>query len=114
MTEQISPESAQVDKAMAGELLLDGPVQPSGHMVQIGVAGHLRDIGIRDEIIKDVIAGTHTVTKEEYAATERWKAEHMRDQEWVKRYLAGDGDTNEKMTLANIILSGGIREGKAA
>lgn len=79
-------------------------------MVQIGVANHLREIGIRDEIIKDVIAGTHKVTRAEYEATERWKAERMRDQEWVKRYLAGDGEPKEKMMLASIILSGGVRE----
>jgi hypothetical protein len=105
----VAAEGTQIDKAMAGELLNDF-IQPSGHTVDIGVVSHLRDIGIRDEIIRDVVAGTHKVTKEEYAATERWKAEHMRDQEWVKRYLAGDGEPREKMTLANIILSGGVRE----
>jgi hypothetical protein len=102
-----------IDMAMAG-VLLDGPLQPSGHMMNISVAASLREVGIRDEIIKDVLAGTHKVSKEEYAATERWKAEKMRDHEWVKRYLAGDGEPRQKMTLANIILSGGIREEKAA
>ena len=110
---EMAAKATDTDRAMAG-VLLDGPLQPSSHMVQIGVAQALREIGIKDSIIKDVIAGTHKVTKEEYAATERWKAERMRDQEWVKRYLAGDGEPREKMTLANIILSGGIREEKAA
>jgi len=36
------------------------------------------------------------------------------DKEWVQRYLTKDGDAHEKMTLANLILSGGIREEKAA
>lgn len=111
MTDQpASPESAApIDKAMAGEFL-DGVIQPSGHLVQIGVASHLREIGIREEIIKDVVGGTHAVSKEEYAATERWKAERMRDPEWVKRYLAGEGEPKEKMMLADIILSGGVKE----
>ena len=102
-----------IDKAMAGAPL-DGVLQPSHHLTNIGIASSLCEIGIRDEIIKDVIAGTHKVTRAEYEATERWKAERMRDKEWVQRYLTKDGDAHEKMTLANLILSGGIREEKAA
>lgn len=101
------------DKAIAG-VPLDGPLQPSQHLTNMGVASTLKEIGIRPEIIKDVIAGTHKVTRAEYEATERWKADRMRDKEWVQRYMTNDGDAREKMTLANIILSGGIREEKAA
>jgi hypothetical protein len=109
---ELAAKATDTDKALAGRLQ-DGPVQSSSHMVQIGVANTLREIGIRDEIIKDVLTGEHKVTRAEYEMTERWKAERMRDKEWVQRYLTNDGDAHEKMTLANIILSGGIREEKA-
>src|SRR5437868_1738382 len=50
-------DQPQVDRAMAG-LLEDAPFQPSGHLQMIGTAEMLRDIGIRDEITRDVLAGT--------------------------------------------------------
>lgn len=102
-----------VDKALAG-VPLDGPLQPSKHLTNIGVANALREIGIQDQIIKDVIAGTHKVSRAEYDATQRWKDLQMRDKIFVERYLTNEGDAREKMTLANIILSGGVREEKAA
>lgn len=102
-----------VDKAMAG-IMHDGIFQPAGHMQMMSMASMLRDLGIRDEITKDVLADTHTVTRAEYDATQRWKAAAMRDQDFVKRYLAGDGEPKQKMTLANIILTGGVREEKTA
>jgi hypothetical protein len=103
-----------IDKAMAG-VPLDGPLQPSSHLTNIGVANTLREIGIRDEIIKDVIAGTHKVTRAEFEMTERWKRDHVADKDWCDRYMNGGALEKREMTLANIILSGGIRsEGAVA
>ncbi|MEH2570258.1 hypothetical protein [Bradyrhizobium sp. AZCC 2289] len=103
-----------IDAALAGLRLGDGMFQSSDHLTNIGVAESLRDIGIRDEIIRDVLAGTHQVTKAEYRATEIWKADRMADSEWTKKYLAGDREAKRQMTLADIIISGGIREESAA
>jgi hypothetical protein len=54
------------------------------------------------------------VTKAEYRATEIWKADRMADSEWTKKYMAGDREAKRQMSLANIILTGGIREENAA
>jgi hypothetical protein len=103
-----------IDAAMAGLRLGDGTFQPTDHMTNIGAAATFRDIGIRDEIIRDVLAGTHKVTKEEYRATEIWKRDRMGDPEFRQKYLAGEPEAYRKMTLANIILTGGIADEKAA
>jgi hypothetical protein len=78
-------------------------------------ASTLREIGIRDSIISDVIAGTHTVTKEEWDLTVQWKKDHVEDPEWSKALLSGNAKARRELTLATIILNGGIRgEGKRA
>jgi hypothetical protein len=77
-------------------------------------ASTLREIGIRDSIIKDVIAGTHEVTKEEWDLTVQWKKDHMENPEWVKALLGGNAKERRELALATIILTGGIRKEKRA
>jgi hypothetical protein len=98
-----------VDMAMAG-VLQPGGLQTSDHMELIGGAAALRALGIQDGIIKDVLSDSHTVTKAEFEATKQWKADQMSNPDWVKLYMGGDNEARRKMTLANIILTGGIRE----
>jgi hypothetical protein len=102
-----------IDKAMNGGAL-DGEMQTSEYVEMRGAAAMFSELGIRSEIIKDVLAGTHKVTKEEYQATERWKADRLRDAAWTAKYMSGDREEQRRMTLANIILTGGIRDEKAA
>jgi hypothetical protein len=102
-----------IDMAMAGEFM-SGGIQTSDHMQNMGAAASLREAGIRDEIIRDVLAGTHVVSKAEYEATRQWKADRMSDAEWTKRLMAGDNEANRKWKLANIILTGKIKEDSAA
>jgi hypothetical protein len=102
-----------IDKAMNGGAL-DGEMQTSEYVEMRGAAAMFSELGIRSEIIKDVLAGTHKVTKEEYQATERWKADRLRDADWTAKYMSGDREEQRRMTLANIIITGGIRDEKAA
>lgn len=101
------------DLAMAGEYA-PGEVQSSDHVQNIGVASLFREVGIRDEIIRDVLAGTHTVTKEEYAKVKQFKADKMTDPEWTKRLNAGDIEAKRQFHLMHIVLTGDIRDEKAA
>lgn len=101
-----------VDMAMAG-VLQPGGLQTSDHMEQIGGAAALREVGIADGIIKDVLTDSHTVTKAEFEATKQWKSDQMSNPDFVKLYMGGDNEARRKMTLANIILTGGIRENAA-
>jgi hypothetical protein len=97
-----------VDKALAG-VMEDGPFQQSGHTLNIGVAATLRDKGIRDEVIREVLS-ERPVTQQEREMAVRWKADHMGDSEWVKKYMSGEREQVREMTLANIILSSPIKE----
>lgn len=109
---QLVSKGDDVDLAMAG-VTQPGIIQSGEHMQMMGAAAMLREFGVRDEITKDVLAGTHTVTKAEHEATKQWKADHMSNPEWVKLYMGGDNEARRKMTLANIILTGGIKENAA-
>lgn len=98
-----------VDQAMS-PVLPDGIIQDGKQVEMRGTASMLREMGIRDEITRDVLAGTHAVTRAEYDMTVAWKRDRMADPEWTKRLLAGGAEERRKLTLANIIITGSIKE----
>ena len=49
------------------------------------------------------------MTQQEHDMVVRWKADHMGDSEWVKKFLAGEREHVRLMTLANISLSAPIK-----
>ena len=102
-----------IDMAIKGELL-EGSVQPSHHIAMIGAASYLNDLGIRPEIARDVLAGTHKVSQAEYDATKQWKADHLADKEFTDRYMTGDREARRKLLLADIILTGGVSDAPSA
>ena len=69
-------DNPDVDRAMAG-MLDDAPFQRSGHMQMIGATQMFRDLGIRDEVIRETLTG-RPVTQAEHDAVARLKAD--RDQ----------------------------------
>ncbi|MEH2485422.1 hypothetical protein [Bradyrhizobium sp. AZCC 2230] len=94
----------EVDKAIAG-VLDAAPFQTTKRMTMIGTAEHLRASGIGDTgVIRQVLAG-EPVTPEEHATATETKARLMNDQDFVKRYTAGDGEAKRQMTLLNIVIS---------
>ena len=105
-------DNPDVDKAMAG-VLDDAPFQRSGHMQMIGAAQMLREVGIRDEVIRETLTGKG-VTQAEHDAVARLKAERMRDHAWTKEFLAGNGEHKRDMMLMNIVLSSSVKKGEAA
>jgi hypothetical protein len=98
-------DASTVAAAMAGNL---GDMPDSSLKLKFQTAGMLREIGISEKIIEQVLQG-HEVSAEEYKLTEAWKARQMKNPEFVKAYLSGEPEAREKMTLASIILSGGIK-----
>jgi hypothetical protein len=98
-------DASTVAAAMAGNL---GDMPNSSVKIMAETAGMLREIGIREEIIEQTLKG-HEVSAEEYKLVEAWKARQMKDPVFVKSYLSGDPEAREKMTLASVILSGGIK-----
>jgi hypothetical protein len=98
-------DDSTIAVAMSGK---PGEMPDTETRIMQGTAGMLREVGVREEIIEQVLKG-HKVSEPEYKLTEAWKARHMKDPVFVKAYLSGEVEPREKMTLANIILSGGIK-----
>jgi hypothetical protein len=106
----LSDMAANVDDgtiaaAMSGNI---GALPDSRLKVMANTADHLREIGIREEIIEQQLRG-HEVSPEEYKLVEAWKARQMKDPVFVKAYLSGDPEARQKMTLAAIVLSGDVK-----
>jgi hypothetical protein len=78
----------------------------------IAATNMLREIGISDPAIRQVLTD-YEVSAAEHAMTAKWKADHMRSQEWTAKFLAGDGDAVRDMTNANIVLSSRIKPAAA-
>lgn len=94
----------RVDRAMAGTHL-NGDVFDSDDRMTINFVAMLREIGVRDGIIRENLEG-HVFPPEELRAVQDWKTRSMRNPEFVKRYLSGsDPEAREKMTIANLVLS---------
>src|ERR1019366_10600332 len=98
-------DASTVAAAMAGNL---GDMPDSSAKLAAETDSMLGEIGIREEIIEQTLKG-HEVSAEEYKLVEAWKARQMKDPVFVKSYLSGDPEAREKMTLASVILSGGIK-----
>jgi hypothetical protein len=98
-------DDAKIALAMSGNI---GDVPDSSIKMMASTATMLREIGIRDEVITDTLQGKE-YSKTEHDLAAAWQKRHMNDREFVKRYMAGDAEAREKMTLANIILSSPIK-----
>jgi hypothetical protein len=104
-----NPDPADtVAVAMSGNV---GEVPDSEVALMANTAGMLREIGVRESIIEETLRG-HVVTEQEYKLVETWKARQMRDPVFVKNFLSGGAEERQKMTLAAIVLSGGIKDAR--
>lgn len=100
-------ENLDVTLAVAG---LSKPVgyTTSSDIEMRGTASHLREIGLDDAVIKQALLG-QPVSKTEFDAVSKWKAQKMADHEFTKRLLAGDGEPRRQLTAANIIITNGYK-----
>jgi hypothetical protein len=98
----------KIDKAIAG-VLDAGPLQDSSHLQNIGAAAMLREAGMDNDVIRQVLAG-EPVTQKEFDAAAKIKSNLMKTPDFVKRYLAGEADAIQRMTLLQIITSSEIKQ----
>lgn len=100
-----------VDAIIAGlpPNLLGGGMADSSVRELSEAVPFLREAGLADDVIRQVFTDQE-VTKQEYDLAVQWKAQRSRDQEWTKKFLAGDGEANREMMLANIILASTIKD----
>lgn len=105
LTTMIANDGKKIDMAMSGALpeLHDGDLS---HMA--GLADMLRESGIRDEVIRETLAGGK-VTKAEFDATKAWLDQHLNDKIYVAKWLNGDVEARQKFLLAHIITSSEIK-----
>jgi hypothetical protein len=83
---------------------------PDSELRQLAsTAADLRELGLPDEVVRQALSGA-PVSAEEYRAVRQWRDERTSDGEWSKKFLAGDALAKKQMTIANIIISGGIKE----
>lgn len=101
----------EADLALAGvvpENLVDfGP----GASVrdQAKAVPNFREMGIRDEVIREVLED-RTVSQHDHDMAENWRNLRLKDSNFVKQYLSGDGEAVRLMTLANIVLTAAIKK----
>jgi hypothetical protein len=97
--------SERVKEAMTG----DRRSMPDAEAEQMNVtAAMLRELGIRDEVVTQALSG-RDVTQAEFDVVKNWQTRAMRDPEFTKRYLTGEPEACQKMTLAAIVLSSNIK-----
>ena len=98
----------KIDKAISGTLEA-GPFQDSNHLQNIGTAAMLREAGMDNDVIRQVLSGG-PVTQQEFDAAAKIKANLMKTPAFVKQYLAGEADAIQRMTLLQIITSSEIKQ----
>jgi hypothetical protein len=82
------------------DLNIDGTLSPKKIAGEIG---SLRESGLSDDVIKELLTG-RTSTVAEVDAVKRFKAMRHSSKEWVDRYLAGDHDARRESMLMSMVL----------
>jgi hypothetical protein len=76
----------------------------SEQRLMAATAEHLREMGFPPTAIRETISGKEP-TPADVERARLWKTQIMKNPEWVRRYLDGDGDAQREMMAANILLS---------
>ncbi|HEY1982968.1 MAG TPA: hypothetical protein VGH13_23050 [Xanthobacteraceae bacterium] len=75
---------------------------------QMQSAEWLREMGIDDKSIRQILTGAE-VSKQEFDAAKTRRSDRMQDAEFVKRWLSGNREAAREMTLLNIIIASGVK-----
>ena len=110
LAEIAARDTAKIDLAMSGALE-DKIIQDRGHVDGVRTAEFLRASGVDDPAVIRQVLTNEKVSQEEFDAAKSTKARLLRDHDFSRRYLSGDGEAVRQMTLLNVILT---RETKSA
>ncbi len=112
--DQGHPQASLADRVSAAMSAAAGIDIPSADARLIREsADHLRSLGIRDDVIEQTLSG-YEVSQTEFNLVKVWKDRAMRDAEFTKKYLSGDPDAQQRMTLANLVLTSNVKKDAAA
>ena len=93
-------------------------IHPDGHIDsgagatlrdQIASVGPLREAGIPDDVIRQVLTDA-PVSRFEYATVEQMQRERMGNAEWRAKLMANDYQTKREATLMSIVLASKVVE----
>jgi hypothetical protein len=84
-----------------------GP-EPAAPPVGPDVLEHAREMGVSEEVVKQIEAG-QPVSQFEHEAVLRWRTAHMRDPQFLRKFFDGDYEARKQMFLANVTLSLPVR-----
>lgn len=107
--ETIAKGNDDVSAAMTGII----PEMSSSDLkTMAGTASMLKDVGFTPLSIKETLEGRPASQAEVDMAT-KWKADHLSNQDWVKRLMSGDVEAKRHLLVANVILSSPLKSEKA-
>jgi hypothetical protein len=109
MAANVDPNDA-VAVALSGQI---GEMPDSSVKMMAETADMLREIGVRESIVEEVLRG-HVVTEQELKLTEAWRSRQMKNPAFVRSFLSGDPEARHLMTLSAIIVSGGVKDGRSS
>jgi hypothetical protein len=104
-----SEDDSTIAAAMSGNI---GDMPDSSVKLMANTAAMLREMGISDGATRQTLSG-YEVSQAEFDAVTAWRSQRMKSPEFVKAYLSGEPDAVKQMTLANIVLSSGIKKDEA-
>jgi hypothetical protein len=102
-------DDSTITAAMSGNI---GDMPDSSVKLMANTAAMLREMGISDGATRQTLSG-YEVSQAEFDAVTAWRSQRMKSPEFVKAYLSGEPDAVKQMTLANIVLSSGIKKDEA-
>jgi hypothetical protein len=114
-----APAGDRIDKIINGTIERTGfeVATEEGQQIstqdQVQSAAWLREAGISDGAIREVLEGRQ-FTREEYEASKRLSASRYGNADWVSKLLAGDHDARRELILMNIIKVNGYAEEKVS
>lgn len=103
---ELAAKGDAIDHAMAG--IMSGDIPSTEEKQMAGTAEFLRSVGMKDPVVRELLEGKG-VTAEEMRAVQSWKQQHMKDADFVKRFLANDSEAVRLMTTANAVIANGIK-----
>jgi len=109
------PASAgdRLDKIIAGTAKVEIGETTTGNEIStfkaMSAAAGLREVGLNDAQIKQVLAGK-PVPKAEYDLVKTMRDDRTGNAEWTAKYLKGDHQARREMTLMNAVIAAGFIE----
>jgi hypothetical protein len=94
-------EMSSLNRVLVGPDPAAAPVDP--HVLE-----HAREMGVSEEVVKQIEEG-QPVSQFEHDAVLRWRTAHMRDPQFLRKFFDNDYEARKQMFLANVTLSLPVR-----